>query len=325
MAAGDDRGHGGNAGYDDQHDAYYSWDEKVPNYKNLKVGDPVALWDKERLLGISVIEAIETRHGPKLQNRCPLCAKTRIVRRKTAKPQWRCSKCRHEFSAPVATIVEVDQYVARYDAAWTSLEGLLGRNELTAAQVKAGDINAMRPLDWGTFREALVAKDATRAIDRVAARVHLSKEPATEMQLEHPQGFSHALVRVRRGQQRFREQTLGIHGSVCAFTGPAPERVLEAGHLYSYAQLGTHFEHGGLMLRRDIHRLFDDGLLAVDPFHLRIDVAADLAAFPQYDRLHDERLTLPLKDAQIDWLGKHWNEHRPMGAALNGLHRNEKP
>src|SRR5690606_41932078 len=108
-------------------------------------------------------------------------------------------------------------------------------------------------------------------------------------QFEMPQGFTRALVRVRRGQRQFREHLLSAQGEVCAFTGGAPARVLEAGHLYSYAQLGTHFEHGGLMLRRDVHRLFDDGLLAVEPSRLRVDVAHELAVFPQYARLHDRR------------------------------------
>lgn len=42
MAAGDIRGHGGNACYDDQIDAY-SWGSRVPNHKKLQVGDPIAL------------------------------------------------------------------------------------------------------------------------------------------------------------------------------------------------------------------------------------------------------------------------------------------
>jgi len=123
-------------------------------------------------------------------------------------------------------------------------------------------------------------------------------------------GFTTALVRVRRGQRHFREQILAAQGSSCAFTGGAPTRVLEAGHLYSYAELGTHFEHGGLMLRRDIHRLFDDGALAVEPSALRVDVAPELHAFPQYARLHDAPLHLRLRDEQVDWLAKHWGEHR---------------
>lgn len=310
MAAGDNRGHGGNAGYDDQVDAFYSWDSKVPNHKNVRVGDPVALWDKERLLGISVIEEIETRRGQKLQNRCPACGKTRIHERTTVEPRWRCSKCHHEFPTPDSVVVEVDQYVARYDAAWTSLDGLLRKEEIRKLQTNAVDINAMRPLDWTALREALMRKDAAHAVDRVNARIDFSWQHVSRPTLEIPQGFSRTLVRVRRGQRQFRNRTLAEQGNVCAFTGGAPERVLEAGHLYSYAELGTHHAHGGLMLRRDIHRLFDDGLIAVDPSRLRVDVAPALTPYPQYARLHDGPLITRLEDEHIDWLGKHWGEHR---------------
>lgn len=309
MAAGDNRGHRGNSGYDDQYDAYYSWDSNVPNFRNLCVGDPIALWDKERLLGVSVIEEIETSRGLKLLHRCPACNTTRISERKKAEPRYRCMKCRHEFASPLVDVVDVDLYRGRYDAAWVSLDGLLGEQEIRSCALNAGDINAMRPLDWATFRKALISKGAGHAVDRVTARVDISWRPAPDLHVAL-QGFTHALVRVRRGQRQFREQLMAAQGHTCAFTGGAPERVLEAGHLYSYAQLGTHFKHGGLMLRRDIHRLFDDGMLAVEPSNLRIDVAPHLASFPQYARLHDERLTLRLRDEQIDWLGKHWDEHR---------------
>lgn len=45
FAAGDDRQHGGNDGYDDQPDSYYSWDSTVPNHAALQAGDVVVLWD----------------------------------------------------------------------------------------------------------------------------------------------------------------------------------------------------------------------------------------------------------------------------------------
>ncbi|WP_139224528.1 HNH endonuclease signature motif containing protein [Cellulomonas marina] len=130
------------------------------------------------------------------------------------------------------------------------------------------------------------------------------------MEFAPPQGHGRALVRVRRGQRQFREHLLAEQGQVCAFSGPAPERVLEAGHLYSYAQLGTHLRHGGLMLRRDIHRLFDDGMLSVSPSRLSVDVAPELARYPQYGRLHGQELHLRLRSEQVDWLAQHWQEHR---------------
>ena len=64
------------------------------------------------------------------------------------------------------------------------------------------------------------------------------------------------------------------------------------------------------MLRRDIHRLFDDGLLSVNPMGLRIDVASDLIDYPQYASLHGQPLTTQLRTKQVEWLDKHWQEHR---------------
>jgi hypothetical protein len=311
MAAGQDRGHGGNVGYDDLVDAYYSWDSTVPSHRTVAVGDPVALWDKNHLLGVSVIEEIEVSSGLKVHNRCPACRTTRISPRKRAEPRYRCMKCRTEFDVPVPDVAEVTEYRARYDAAWTPLDGILDGATLRSFAVHPGDINAIRPLRWSALCAALVGKDAARAVERISARIDIRWQPTDpEVLVQIPQGFTHALVRVRRGQRQFRDRLLASQGSICAFTGGAPPRVLEAGHLYSYAQLGTHHEHGGLMLRRDIHRLFDDGLLAVQPSRLRIDVAGGLDPYPQYARLHGEPLTVDLKDEQVAWLEKHWDEHR---------------
>lgn len=309
MVAGDNRGHAGNAGYDDQYDAYYSWDSNVPNHKNLNVGDPVALWDKVRLLGVSVIEQIETSRGPKLLSRCPQCSTTRISERKRIAPRYRCMRCRAEFEDPHLDLVQVNLYRARFDAAWTPLGGLLAEPEIRALAVNSGDINAMRPLHWEALLDALKSKRATTAVDRVESRMDLSWHDGQSHRLiEH--GHKQSLVRVRRGQQRFREHLLCAQGNVCAFTGSAPERVLEAGHLYSYAQIGEHSEHGGFMLRRDIHRLFDDGDLAVDPSKMRIDVAPRLANFSQYAMLHGRRLALSPREEQVGWLELHWEKHR---------------
>ena len=309
MAAGDNRGHGGNSGYDDQIDAYYSWDSKVPNHTKLQVGDPIAVWDKERLLGVSVIEEIDVKVGQKLLKRCPFCTKTNISERKTVEPRFRCTKCRHEFNEPVLDLQEVHLYTARYDAAWTDLEGLLTKQDLQRVFTFPGDINAMRPIKWEALQRSLLAKQAALAVERVVARADL-QPPREGVAVEFAHGFTERFVRVRRGQGRFRQAMLTQQGEACAFTGGAPARVLEAGHLYSYAQLGIHHEHGGLMLRRDIHRLFDDGLLTVDPSRLRIDVAGDLARYSQYASLHDQPLRLRLNDQQVQWLDQHWSEHR---------------
>ena len=77
-------------------------------------------------------------------------------------------------------------------------------------------------------------------------------------------GFRDQIIRTRVGQPAFRAGLFEKFGNVCAFTGIQPEEVLEAAHLYSYARIGEHKESGGILLRRDIHSLFDRGLIGVD-------------------------------------------------------------
>lgn len=313
MAAGDDRQHGGNTGYDDQADVYYSWDSTVNNYSNIHVGDTVAIWDKQRLLGVSVVEEVEESAAEKVLLRCPnpACGRSGIKQRKTKLPRFRCQDCAWEFDQPKTQIETVTEYRSRHDAAWTSLEGLLRAAELRELCKSTKSQLSMRELDWPAFAAALESTGAGRAIQRIRNRVPDFQFMSTDsIQVTIPSGHSQAMVRVRRGQRKFRDQQLSMFGNVCAFTGSAPERVLDAGHLYSYASLGEHKPHGGLMLRKDIHRLFDDGWLAVNPQSLTVDVSESLGHFPQYARLHDRQLEVHLEDEHVGWIEEHWIEHR---------------
>jgi hypothetical protein len=317
MAAGSDRQHGGNSGYDDQADVYYSWDSTVANAANVRAGDPVAIWDKRRLIGISVVEDIESHADEKTLYSCPdvSCGRSSIKPRKKKVPRFRCNDCRLEFDRPAARVVSVTAYQSRHDAAWTSLDGLIVGSELRELCVSPKSQLSMRALDWSAFSSEATARGAGRAIERVVRRApDLARERSHGIAVEFPQGHAEAVVRVRRGQRAFRENLLTSFGEVCAFTGTAPARALEAGHLYSYASLGEHHNHGGLLLRRDVHRLFDDGSLAVNPSTLKVDVSDELAPYSQYASLHDRALKVDLKKGHVDWLDRHWAEHRSASA-----------
>ncbi|TDC52003.1 HNH endonuclease [Jiangella ureilytica] len=301
LTAGDNRQHGGNSGYDDQPGVYYTWDSTVSNHDKIRAGDPIALWDKVTLLGISVIEEIRVEHKDKLLFKCPQCAKAGIKARKNELPRFKCYKCGNVFDQPATQVKAVAEYRSRHDAAWTSLENVLAGSELRLLCESPKSQLSIRQVRWSAFQSSVSSRGAQWAIDRVLHRTS---------DFIFPQGHRLSVVRVRRGQRPFRERLLISHGEICAFTGRAPGRALEAGHLYSYAQLGIHHEHGGLLLRRDIHRLFDDGWLAVNPDSLRIDVSANLERYDQYATLHDENLRVRLRSEQVEWLAKHWEEHR---------------
>jgi predicted restriction endonuclease len=81
----------------------------------------------------------------------------------------------------------------------------------------------------------------------------------------------------------------------CAVTGCAIEPLLEAAHIHPY--LGPHTNHvtNGLLLRADIHTLFDLGLLAVDAEH-RV-VGAEILLGSEYAAMIGQRLWLPSREA----------------------------
>ena len=75
------------------------------------------------------------------------------------------------------------------------------------------------------------------------------------------------LVRPRLGQGTFRVSVTGAYGGACAVSREHSLPVLEAAHIRPYGEEGTHEVGNGLLLRADIHRLFDLGYVTVTPEH----------------------------------------------------------
>ncbi len=82
--------------------------------------------------------------------------------------------------------------------------------------------------------------------------------------------------RVRRGQQRFRDNLMRAYQCSCVVTGPGPGEVLEAVHIEPHAESGINKLGNGLLMRADIHVLFDAHLLGIDPRSMEIVVNGKL-------------------------------------------------
>jgi HNH endonuclease len=69
----------------------------------------------------------------------------------------------------------------------------------------------------------------------------------------------------RLGQGSFQAAIIDAYARRCAITGERVLPVLEAAHIRAYAEGGEHRIDNGLLLRRDLHTLFDRGYLTVTP------------------------------------------------------------
>jgi putative restriction endonuclease len=80
----------------------------------------------------------------------------------------------------------------------------------------------------------------------------------------------------RRGQQEFRERLLVAYGRRCAITGCDAVEALEAAHIVPYQGDETNSTQNGLLLRADVHVLFDLGLIGINPGAMRVVISARL-------------------------------------------------
>lgn len=80
----------------------------------------------------------------------------------------------------------------------------------------------------------------------------------------------------RRGQSLFRDELFRAYDSTCCFSGCGVEQVLQAAHIVPYQGRATNHVQNGLLLRADLHNLFDHGLLTVNTATMTVVVASAL-------------------------------------------------
>jgi hypothetical protein len=87
-----------------------------------------------------------------------------------------------------------------------------------------------------------------------------------------------AIVRLRRGQSTFRNALINKYGPSCMMSGCTIMDIVEASHIFPYNRGALNDPRNGLLLRSDLHTLFDIGLLGIDPTAATVKVAAARAA-----------------------------------------------
>lgn len=98
---------------------------------------------------------------------------------------------------------------------------------------------------------------------------------------------------VRRvGQPAFRAMLLRLYRGRCALTSCDVPQVLEAAHITPYGGAATNHPTNGILLRSDIHVLFDLGLIAIDPTTRRAIISPTLEG-TIYGELEGKEIAAP--------------------------------
>ena len=144
--------------------------------------------------------------------------------------------------------------------------------------------------------EAVAAFFASTQIDTIVSQDPVDIE---HMQTDHS-GRRTVELRDRGNQSKFREDVRRAYRNTCAITGVTTPEAVEAAHIMPFRGPQTHRVDNGILLRRDLHRLYDVGLLSIDDKFV-VTVASEV---------HDlEYRSLDGRVLDLSWLGE--NAPRP--------------
>ena len=90
----------------------------------------------------------------------------------------------------------------------------------------------------------------------------------------------------RPDQSRFRQSLDRAYGGRCCISGCPVPFALQAAHIAAYSDAGSDVPANGLLLRSDLHALFDALQLAIHPRTLKVHFSPEARSWPEYARLH---------------------------------------
>lgn len=124
---------------------------------------------------------------------------------------------------------------------------------------------------------------------------------------------------IRREQQgKFREALIRAYSGACAITGVDVPEVLQAAHINPYRGKRSQVVSNGILLRADLHLLYDAHLVSVEPKSLRV-VLSERLANTSYLQYNARRLREPAQAALApnpDLLAMHYEQFRQENRVL---------
>ncbi len=122
------------------------------------------------------------------------------------------------------------------------------------------------------------------------------EETSSDPVVDAPRYGEPQLVKPRLGQGAFRAVVTDTYGRKCAITQERTLPALEAAHIRPYSEGGPHETTNGLLLRRDIHSLFDSGYVTVSSdlrFEVSRRIKEEFENGKHYYELHGQRIFVP--------------------------------
>jgi putative restriction endonuclease len=291
---------GGNLGYADQPASHYVYDTNVKNHNKLKAGDLVVIADKHFIIGYARITDIDSVPDvPKVRYRCPFpdCKTQELYARKGISPKYRCRN-KHEFDTPDSENILVEEFTARYSTTFFRPEEKTSVSILDNYYLKRNYYYSIQEADIRFFERELPALTpgfSAQAIQQLRPPAAVKDIPPYLPTFDDERDYATLLKAIRKGQSRFKTKLIEIYDHYCMITGCTVPAAIEASHICPYKGKNDNSPLNGLLLRTDLHKLFDNNLIGIDPGSLKIVLHPSLAG-TYYEKYNGKKLKYRRKD-----------------------------
>jgi hypothetical protein len=302
----------------------YTYESDGRSKKQIAANDLVFLRDQKRLLAVARVEHTSAMKLEHSVLKCPHCGIAEVEMRKKSNVRYRCFYG-HQFAAPVETphlktkhTVYFARNLARVAAPIESAE--LRPFELTNgrhAKLNLAHINGI--CAYVARRDHTVAPKL-KAWLRTGS-VGLGDHDAADRLAPHPlplfdeQEQPDQTIRLRRGHASFRDKLIDRYGARCMISGCSVLALLEACHVNRYGRPGDNHPANGVLLRSDLHTLFDLDLIGLEPVTMKVTVHSTLIG-TEYEKFSGARLLMS-GEKRIDTraVRSRWDQFRRKSSA----------
>lgn len=118
-------------------------------------------------------------------------------------------------------------------------------------------------------------------------------------QAANPLEFATMLIRGRRGDRKLRHHLRKVYSDQCAITGSCPPDLLEVAYIVPFPTGSVHSPENAILLRSDLHTLWDLNQIGIDPKTMRIVVSPRLAE-SKYGKLAGRALLERADKSKLD-------------------------
>jgi len=169
--------------------------------------------------------------------------------------------------------------------------------------------NIVRGKTFGMDSEP--GKSIWSKLQLMLSKRQLTHEPDLRTDEERARYGKETLIKPRLGQGSFKILVTDAYRRSCAITQERVLPVLEAAHIKPYSDTGPHEVRNGVLLRSDMHKLFDRGYLTITPkLHIEVSrcIKDEFDNGKYYFMFHGQQINLPRRPVDqpsIEFLSWH--------------------